>query len=368
MKKIINLYNKKSIRVLGLMSGTSLDGLDIADICFKSNNFSHKMKFYRYFFQPYQKKIQKKILLTIKKQDTKDTTRVHYELGNFFADCILEYLKKYALKNKIDLIASHGQTIYHQGAICTLQIGEADIIAKKTKIPVVFDFRAMDIALGRQGAPLVPYFDKYLQTTQIRKILFLNLGGIANFSITNKKNIIFSDTGPCNILLNLLVFWKTKGKMLYDKDALFAKKGQQNNQLLQELLAHPFFTQKKQKSTGYEEFGEEFLQTILENHQSLDWKDILKTLTLLSAKTIAMTCKQYLIGNSFVVVSGGGIHNPLLMEYLKNEFFPFEIKNFTNVFGFEADAKEAAAFAYFGYQKFCENSNIPPFGKIAFYP
>lgn len=371
MKNITDLYNKKSIRVLGLMSGTSLDGLDIADISFESNSFLPKIKFNRYFFVAYKKDLQKKILQAIRKKNIKNLAQLHYELGHFFADCVLEYIAKNSLKNHIDLIASHGQTIYHKGGVCSLQIGEADIITQKTKIPVVFDFRAMDIAQDKQGAPLVPYFDKYLQAQTTNKILFLNLGGIANFSIMSEQEQIFSDTGPCNILLNLLVFWKTDGKMLYDKNANFAKEGKQNNKLLQELLLHPYFhnifhNKKIRKSTGYEEFGENFLQTIVEKYHYLNWKDILKTLTLLSAKTIAMACKKYLPKKSFVVVNGGGMHNPLLMKYLKTEFAPFEIKSFTDVFGFNADAKEAAAFAYFGYQKFQNNSPIPSLGKIAF--
>lgn len=366
MKNLIQLYNKSSIRVLGLMSGTSLDGLDIADICFESKESFPKMRFYRYFFIPYKKEMQKEILTTIQNQNTKQMTRLHYKLGNFFADSILEYIQNHSLQNKIELIASHGQTIYHQGAVCTLQIGEADIIARKTSLPVIFDFRALDIANGNQGAPLIPYFDQYLQALQKTKILFLNLGGIANFSIIHNQKKIFGDTGPANILLNLLVTWKTKGALSYDKDGLLAKQGKINNKLLQELLRHPFIALKLPKSTGHEDFGMEFLQEILKNYDELDWKDILRTLTFFSATTIATACSPYLKENTMIVVSGGGLHNPVLMEDLKKEFAAFKIKSFTEIFGFPADAKEAVAFAYFAYQKFQENSNIPSFGKIAY--
>ncbi len=369
MENIVNLYKSTKIRILGLMSGTSLDGLDLADISFQSKSFFFSMEFHNYAFFPFTKNMRTKILTTIREKKAQQISELNYELGQFFADCILKYINKQSLAQKIGLIASHGQTIYHKGSKCTLQIGEADIITQRTKIPVVFDFRAADIASGGEGAPLVPYFDQYLQTQKKETILFLNLGGIANFSITTNQGLVFSDTGPANILLNLLVTWKTKGEFFYDKDANFARQGKIDLSLLQELLAHPFFSVKPPKSTGYEDFGEEFLKTILHKYSKLDWKDILITLTFLSATTIANICKKYLIKNSVVAVSGGGLHNPLLMEYLQIEFAPFELKDFTEVFNLDADAKEAAAFAFFAYEKFQKTNKFSltkkKFGKLA---
>ena len=365
MKISTNLAKQDSIRVIGLMSGTSLDGLDLADIQFKSKKYFPIMEFKKYVFIPYNQSIRKKIKSCIKKQNNIEILDLSYELGHFFAKVILQYTKKNSCHKKIDLIASHGQSIYHQGGKYSQQIGEADIIALKTKIPVVFDFRSADIARGKQGAPLVVYFDEYLQKTKKEKILFLNLGGIANFSILKEKKMLSSDTGPANILLNLLVSKKTKNKYICDQDGIFAKKGKINEALYKELLAHPFLSKTLPKSTGYEDFGEVFLNNILFNYTHLDWKDILRTLTLFSATSIADCCKKFINTQSIIAVSGGGIHNPILMEDLRKFFKGYCVQNFSEIFGFDSDAKEAVAFAYFAYQRIQKNSALQ-LGKIAY--
>ena len=353
MKIITNLAKQDSIRVIGLMSGTSLDGLDIADISFKRNEHFPSMEFKKYFFIPYNQSLRSKIISCIKKQNNIEILELSYELGNFFAKAVLQYTKENSCYEKIDLIASHGQSIYHKGGKYSQQIGEADIISLQTKIPVVFDFRTAEIARGKQGAPLVVYFDEYLQKTKKEKILFLNLGGIANFSILGEKEkkMIASDIGPANILLNLLVAKKTKNEYHCDQDGKFSKQGKINKILYQELLNHRFLSQSLPKSTGHEDFGENFLNYILDKYKHLNWKDILRTLIFFSASSIANCCKEFIKAESIIAVSGGGIHNPILMEDLRNCFKGFLIKNFSEVFGFDADAKESAAFAYFAYKK-----------------
>ena len=159
MKRISDCYKTGEKRILGLMSGTSLDGLDLADITFQSKNKTTKISFHSYQFFPYSKKQREQILKAMQ-ANTAQLCQIHYELGDFFSHCVLSYLKKESLKSSaFSLIASHGQTFYHAKNIGSLQLGEADRLAYRTQIPVVFDFRTADIASGGEGAPLMPYFD-----------------------------------------------------------------------------------------------------------------------------------------------------------------------------------------------------------------
>lgn len=369
MNTIYNLYRKQDTRILGLMSGTSLDGLDIADISFQSKGVDFYFNNYQLF--PFSKK-QRMCILQSFQGNAKMICQLNYDLGNFFADCILQYLKQHKLKTEMfDLIASHGQTIYHLGGNSTLQLGEADLIAYKTKIPVIFDFRAVDIVTGSQGAPLIPYFDQYLQKKLKKPTLFINLGGIANFTYVNENEIVFSDTGPANILLNLLVRIKTNGEYYCDKNNIFSKNGKVVSTVLDDLLKHPFLMQVIPKSCGHEEFGEKFLKQTIKNYPTVSFADLLTTLTTFSSKTIVQVCEKYLKDkDSLIVVSGGGVHNKLLMKNLKKDFMPFKINKIEELFTFGSDAKESVAFAYFANEKF-NNVKWKPlakksFGKIAF--
>ena len=372
MQSINNLYKKKNKRIIGLMSGTSLDGLDLVDVSIHNEKSTIKIIFHSYNFFPYSKE-QRQQILTAMKGKPDIICQIHYDLGKFFAACVNKYfLNKKLDYSLFDLIASHGQTIYHLGGKSTLQIGEADTIAYLTKIPVIFDFRAIDIVSGGQGAPLMPYFDQYLQNQLEIPALFLNLGGIANFSfIDEKKGMISSDTGPANILLNLLVEKYTDGKMSYDKDGKLAKKGKIDNTILKELLKHPFLNLALPKSCGHEEFGENFLETILVKYKRTSFENLLHTLTAFSASSIAQTCLKYLkSSNSIIIVSGGGVNNPLLMHYLSKYLAPFKVENFNKLFDYDGKAKEAVAFAYFAYEKFNQSIWQPltkkSFGKLAF--
>ena len=371
MKKISNSYKAGKKRILGLMSGTSLDGLDLADTSFQSKDKITKITFHSYQFFPYSKKQRSQILQAMQ-GGARELCQIHYELGAFFAKCVLKYFKqKHLNPANFSLIASHGQTFYHYKNIGSLQLGEADILAHQTQIPVVFDFRPADIARGGEGAPLMPYFDQYLQTQLKFSALFLNLGGIANFSVLSKKKMIFSDTGPANILLNLALLKYSNGRVSYDKDGKIAKKGKLIPLLLKELLKHPFLKKSIPKTTGHETFGIDFLVHIFKKYPQISIEDLLKTLTVFSVKTIADSCKKYLpYQDSTVLASGGGVKNPVLMQLLKEHFAPYKVANFTDFFPFGADAKEAVAFAYFAYEKFQPSRWFPlkkkSLGKLAF--
>ncbi len=371
MRKISDCYKLEKKRILGLMSGTSLDGLDLADVSFQSKNKITKIIFHSYQFFPYDKKQRNQILQAMQ-GSSKQLCQIHYELGKFFAKCVLKYLKKKSLAaNSFSLIASHGQTFYHCKNIGSLQLGEADILAHETQIPVVFDFRPADIASGGDGAPLAPYFDQYLQSQLKFPALFLNLGGIANFSIILGKKMIFSDTGPANILLNLALERYSGGKISYDKNGKFAKKGKVIPILFKELLKHPYLKLPIPKTTGHETFGMDFIAQIFKNHPKILIEDMLKTLSIFSAKTVSDACKKYLcFKDSTVIVSGGGAENPVLMQQLKENFAPYRVKNFEDFFGFSGEAKESVAFAYFAYEKFHSSRWSPlakkSFGKLAF--
>jgi anhydro-N-acetylmuramic acid kinase len=263
----------------------------------------------------------------------------------------------------VQLIGCHGQTVYHQGGAHTLQLGEPAIIAERTGVPVVSNFRARDIAAGGQGAPLVPYVDYLLFRHPRRWRIALNIGGIANITIippkSSPEDVIAFDTGPGNMVMDALARQHTGGKWSYDRGGKIAKSGKVNRGLLGELLADPYYTRKPPKSAGRAQYGEQFLARMKKSRLPL--RDLVATAAELTVATISLGVASNgpRTGPTDMVVSGGGVHNPQLMARLAKELSGMTISTSTD-HGINADAKEAIAFAILAHETWRRGpANLP---------
>ena len=332
---------------LGLMSGTAGDGVSAALASFKNRSF--KLMAYETF--PYSPSVRKKILRA-ERLKTAEISELHFLLGRIFADAALKLIRRSRISaKKIRVIGSHGQTIYHgprDRVPSTFQIGEASIIAERTGIPVVSDFRPSDIAAGGEGAPLIPFFDFYFYGNGPCRAL-LNIGGIANVTFVGRdlqKPIAF-DTGPGNCLMDLAIQQITKGKQKHDPEGRWAARGRVEMKWLRSILSHPYFKKNPPKSTGREEFGEKFLNRSLGRFFKQRPSDVLATLTSLTALTIFESLKRFAPSSAKeIIASGGGVKNLTLMNHLKKLFWPVPVRSIEE-FGIPAQAKEPIAFAFF---------------------
>ena len=297
-----------------------------------------------------------------------EISKLNFRLGEVFANAALQACKTFRIApSKIDLISSHGQTIFHQGqpapflgapTAATFQIGEASIIAERTGITTVADFRTADLAAAGQGAPLVPYADYLLYRHPHSGRVSLNLGGIANLTVIPggaKPSKIFAfDTGPANMLIDALVSHFTKGRKRFDENACLAEQGQTNLKVLETLLQDPFLKLAPPKSTGREYYGQPYLKQVLalgkKNHAKPN--DLIRTATIFSALSIVDALHRFVLPKtkiSQLIVSGGGAHNPLLIGQLSAALKNIEILP-SSEFGMPENAKEAYAFALLAYE------------------
>lgn len=335
------------MRIIGLMSGTSADGVDAAVVDIKNN----KVDVIAFDTFAYSASMRRRILeMGEQKYCTPgDISDLNFEIGEVFAKAV----KKLCGKNKINLktinlIGSHGQTIFHNPAKSTLQIGEPSVIAYKTGIKVVADFRPMDIAAAGQGAPLVPFADYFLFKSKKNRVI-QNIGGIANLTFLpancKLKDIIAFDTGPGNMIIDRLVFLLSKGKLNFDKGGKISAHGKVNAKILNQMLAHPYLRRKPPKTTGREMFGKEYADAFF---KKLPSEDIVATSTAFTAISIADAYKKFLpIMPDEVILCGGGARNNTLVKMLKENIKANIL--FTDDFGISSDAKEAVSFAILAY-------------------
>ncbi len=368
-QNIKNLYaiaNKPTRKVIGLMSGTSMDGLDIALCEISGAGSSLQLKLIQAATVSYKEDARQNILSIFSKETVslEKLCLIHPWLGKLHAKMILETLKAWGISpTEIDLIASHGQTIYHAPkslhpndsfGSATLQIGEADHIAVDTGIITVSDFRQKHIAAGGEGAPLSVYGDYMLFASKTENRILLNIGGISNFTYlpagSNLNTILSSDTGPGNTIMD--AYMRAHFNQAYDKDAAIAKKGVVHQELLNALKANTFFSLPFPKTVGPELFNLEYLKQaqIQSNTTNLAKEVIVATLNLFTAETIAEAIMQ-VIGNlqdvssmNVLYISGGGMHNPILLAHLSNLLAGIKVLSLDEL-GFNPDAKEAILFA-----------------------
>jgi len=361
IESLYRIAQKKERLIIGLMSGTSLDGLDIALCRISGSGPSSKISLEKFVTLDYQDDFRNWIREIFAKRqiDQQLLCGINAYVGSTHAALILEALASWGLAPEdIDLIASHGQTVFHAPQSLTkdhrlpnstLQIGDADHIAVKTGIITLSDFRQKHIAAGGEGAPLAAYGDFLLFSDPEENRILLNIGGISNFtflpSIGLEQKAYATDLGPGNTMMNQ--FMHQHFGMEMDKDAEMASKGKVQPELLDLLLEEQFLSLGFPKTTGPELFNLAYLEKITQNTdlEKLSKEDMMATLNAFAAKTMIQGIQKATAGlESFqVYVSGGGLHNPLLMKQLK-EAFPNQVQSFSSL-GIDPDAKEACLFA-----------------------
>ncbi len=347
---------------LGLMSGTSADGCSVALASFSKN--SCRVLGYRTYAYP--PALFKKILRGAD-LSAPQVSGLNFELGAHHADAVLRFLKSEKVSAaKIGVIGSHGQTLYHGPEDVepnTFQVGEPAVIAERTGIAVVSDFRPRDIAAGGQGAPLIPYFDHYFfGSGPVRAMQ--NIGGISNVCVVGKKiaRTIAFDNGPGNCLMDWAVRAATGGRKTFDVNGEQARGGRIDHDSVRKMAAHPYFSRKPPKSTGRELFNETFLPADLRRRVKRGTKDVLATLNYFTAWTIAESYRRFLPKRSAlseVVVSGGGALNTTLMDHLARLLGPVPVRTIER-YGLPVQAKEPAAFAFFALRAIEGNINHLP--------
>lgn len=347
---------------IGLMSGTSADGITAALASFEGKKFSYLGMINHAYPSETVKKIRRGAQLTANELSSLDQ-----ELGELFARTANDLLRKLHVKPaEIACIGSHGQTIYHgprDPHPNTLQIADPFMIAEKTGITTISHFRQRDIVVGGEGAPLIPYFDHYFfGDGPVRA--FQNIGGIANVTIVGKnlKEPLAFDTGPGNGLMDAAMRIITHGAENHDHHGGHAKRGQLHMEILNAMLQHDYFKRPPPKSTGLEMFGEKFVTDHFGSLLETNPNDVLATLNQLTSITIQESYRNYVFKNypiEEVIVSGGGVHNKTLFKKLGCLFAPIEVKSIES-FGIPVQAKEPLAFAFFGLRRLQNKINHLP--------
>ncbi len=366
--------------VAGVMSGTSADGINVALVDIgdrrEAGPIRLQFKLLGHAEYRYPQEVRRTILrfMNADKAAVADLARLNFLLGELYADAVLKAQKKFKLR--AELVGCHGQTLYHQGEAqrflgrklaVTWQTGEGAVLATRTGIPVVSDFRPADMAAGGKGAPLVPFLDYTLYSSREVGRVVQNIGGIANLSAiaagASPEQVIAFDTGPGNMVIDAVV--ELLYKKPFDKNGRIAGSGAVLEKIVSQLLAAPFFRRKPPKTAGREEFGREFVAAFLRRCGRAKKEDIVATATALTARSIANAIERFVVprSSSFkeVVVSGGGAKNPTLMRKLGRELARMQLRlRTTDELGLPAEAKEAVAFAVLAFQTWHRQpSNIP---------
>ena len=343
------------MRVAGIMSGTSLDGIDVAvvDITGKRINVVSHCTF------PYPDKVREHILaVSDANAHTSRISRLNFVLADLYAKAV----RKCGVPlDTIELVGCHGQTVYHEQQ-STLQLGDGSVLAEKLGISVVSDFRTRDMAAGGKGAPLVPFVDYLLYADPELGRVALNIGGIANVTAIppngEPEQVIAFDTGPGNIIIDQLVAIHTRNRRKYDSGGQIAARGKINQKLLDSLVRRTYYRQPPPKTAGREQYGREFVRDLIRTEVPM--VDLITTATALTPATIAFGLKKFVRHPvDELIVSGGGVHNRTMMGYLQ-AFLP-EVKLRTSTeFGIDSDAKEAIAFAILAHETWHRRpSNLP---------
>jgi anhydro-N-acetylmuramic acid kinase len=368
MESLVALHDQSSRLVAGLMSGTSLDGVDAViaritgsgpDLTIDQEAFVHR---------PYPDALRTLLRRNSSagSSSVRALTRLNVRLAGVYADAVDAVLADAGRSREaLDLVGSHGQTVQHRPAPAdcageavraTLQIGCPSTLANRIGVPVVGNFRPADLALGGQGAPLVPYFDYVTSTAPDENRALLNLGGIANLTVLPAggapSDVQAFDTGPANMVIDALA--DRLFDVPFDADGQHAAAGSADHDLLADLLRADFFHREPPKSTGREAFGADYVDDLLGAAQSrgLSPEDTMATATLLTAASVYQAYARYVRPEQSIdvlVVSGGGLHNDTLMEMLRNAFSPIPVRS-AAAYGLDADAKEALCFAVLAHE------------------
>ena len=361
--------NGKSKLVLGMMSGTSADGIDVALVRISGAPPNLNARLLSHASVKYPPALRKEILRVAEQRPliAGALSQLNFRLGELFAGAAIAACRHFRVAlSKIALVGSHGQTIFHQGrpipyfgspTASTLQIGEPSVIAARTGITTVGDFRPADIALRGQGAPLVPYADYLLyRHTKLGRIS-LNLGGIANITVLPRaakpQQVLAFDTGPANMLIDALVAHFTQSRLRFDKNARLAMQGRSLPALLDDLLGDPYLKLAPPKSTGREYYGHAYLKMLfsLGRHYRASPNDLIRAATIFTALSVVDALNRFVLPTTKIqqlIVSGGGAHNPLILAQLAAALPGIEVLP-SGRLAIPEDAKEALAFALLAF-------------------
>ena len=367
LERLMHVATKYSRRIIGLMSGTSLDAIDVAMVRIEKHGLTAKVRLEHFREFPYPPKIRSVVreLFDPKRARIDDICRYDFILGEVFAAAVLRMLKETRIKaESVDLIASAGQTIWHDPELSVIQpdvdwiegsietrstfaIGQSAVIAERTGIITVGDLRVRDVAAGGQGAPLVPYFDWVLLRHKSRGRCIQNIGGIGNVTYippkANWDDVIAFDTGPGNMIIDELAWVATNGRQTYDVDGVLGEAGKVRQDLLDRWMADPYFAKSPPKTTGRELFGAQFANRIIEESPDIDLHDLIATATALTAESIARAYRDFVhpLGPVHeVMLAGGGAKNPTLVRMLAERMPKQKLKIYK-----ASEAKEAMAMA-----------------------
>jgi anhydro-N-acetylmuramic acid kinase len=382
-----------------MMSGTSADGMDVALVRIGARGQSETgpAKLENFETVPYPAPLRDSILRVAEGEcvTAGEISSLNFRVGEEFARAALAALRRWRVRpQRIALIGSHGQTIFHQGFVrssgagtpSTLQIGEPAIIAARTGITTVGDFRPADIAAGGQGAPLVPFVDYRLYGHARIGRVALNIGGIANLTVLpaggGLRKVFAFDTGPGNMVIDALVRRATRGRQKFDRNARIATRGRILPALLDSLLQDEYFRLPPPKTTGRERYGEEYVRRFIARREArgASHADLIRTATMLTALSIVDAMNRWVRPRANIaemIVSGGGAHNPLLMAQLDAALGGIRVIGSAEL-GVPEDAKEAFAFALLAWETLHRRpSNVPGatgarfpaiLGKICYAP
>ena len=374
--RIEKIRRKEKRIAIGLMSGTSADGIDA--ILVELKNDGTKFKIINFIVKKYPEEIRDYIFKTFEKGSTHDVAILNFILGELFATASLDLINSSGFKvSEIDFIGSHGQTIYHMPILTTignittrstLQIGEPAVIAERTGLPVVADFRVRDVAAGGQGAPIVSYVDYLLFRDKTKTRLIQNIGGIANVTVIPKNasidDIYGFDTGPGNMMIDAAIKFLTKGSLTYDKDGMVAFSGNVQKKLLKQLMKHPYILKPPPKTTGREMFGEHYTRKLIDKwlRRGYSFQDIITTLTEFTVQSIIESYKHFVFPKydvSEIILGGGGAYNKYIISRLKEELRGIKISLHED-YGIQSKLKEALAIAILANETLNGNPNNIP--------
>ena len=367
LERLMHVATKYSRRIIGLMSGTSLDAIDVAMVRIQKHGLNAVVRLEHFREYPYPPKIRQVVreLFDPRRARIDDICRYDFILGEVFAAAVLRMLQETKIKaDTVDLVASAGQTIWHDPELSTLNpdvdwidhpletrstfaIGQSAVIAERTGIITVGDLRVRDVAAGGQGAPLVPYFDWVLLRHKTRGRAIQNIGGIGNVTYIPPKatweDVIAFDTGPGNMIIDELAWVATNGRQTYDVDGALAAAGTVQNELLEYWMSDPYFIKQPPKTTGRELFGAQFARRILAEAPNVPINDLIATATALTAESIARAYRDFVMPRgpvSEIMVAGGGAKNPTLLQMIRERLPKQKLLVYK-----ASEAKEAMAMA-----------------------
>jgi len=374
---LAGIRGKETRRIIGLISGTSADGVSTVAVDISGSGIETEIDILASDTIPYPVGLREDVfeLFAPESSTVEKICHMNFVLGEVFAEAARTLMSDHGLDSGgVDLIGSHGQTIHHLPRPedshgfrirSTLQIGEPTIIAERTGIPVVADFRKADVAAGGEGAPLTPYLDFILHRSPSKYLVLQNIGGIANLTYlpadASPQDVVAFDTGPGNMVIDAVM--RSFTSRTFDEDGRIASRGEVDEPLLGELLSHPYYARKPPKTTGREEFGEAYAAEVMKmaDERGISFENLVATVTALTAETIARAYEAFLpegeIGE--VYLAGGGAMNRHMVESLASQVSPVPVR-LSDDLGVPAGAKEALLMAVLANEHVMGNpANIP---------